>query len=101
GFLLGLLLGFNGSLESLGQLDVAQQNVLDSQAALVQGGCQLVADLLGDHFALAGIEGVGGMGSSRLANGCPQSGLDNYSFIVSPDLLKHIGGLVGVQMVNE
>jgi len=52
--LLGLRVGFNGGLQSGGQLDIAQREHSRRSAALVELGCDLVVNLLGHHFAFAG-----------------------------------------------
>ncbi len=100
-FLLGLLFGFDGGLQCGGQLDVAQENVLDGQAALIELLADLIVNLLGYHFAFARVESVGGVGGGCFANGGAEGGLDHDVFVVGANLLENVGSVVGIEMVNE
>ena len=71
------------------------------KAALIELGRDLVINLLGHHLAFAGVEGVGGVRSGSFTNGGAEGGLDHHVLIVGADLLENIGGVVGIEVVNE
>ena len=58
-FLLRLLLGLDGLLERVGQLQVAQQHVLDHDAARLHLRLQVAHDLPRDALARVGVERAG------------------------------------------
>src|SRR4029077_4450706 len=60
-FLLGALLGFDRRLQRFGELDLAQQHVLDDDAAIGEVLAELVEDALGDELAPARVERGGGI----------------------------------------
>jgi len=61
GVLLGLLFGFDGTLQHGRELDITEQHVFDNDAAWRELSRQLILNLLLHQFAGIGIEGVGGM----------------------------------------
>ena len=62
---------------------------------------ELVKNLLGDHLAFAGVEGVRRVRSRGLANGSSQVGLDQDVRVSGPDFLENVGGPIGVEMEDQ
>ena len=83
------------------QLDVAQQNILHHQSALTELKSELVENLLADHLALAGIEGIGAVRSGSFADRRPQRRLNESRLIIGAGFLKYFGGPIGIEMVDE
>jgi len=99
--LLGLLLGLDGRLERRRQPDVAEQHVLDDDAAGLRRPSHLGEHLLRDPVAPFAVECARGVGGGDRPHDRPHVRNDEHVQVVAANRLEDVGRTLRVEPVQE